>query len=189
MHGIRMEVLLAAGYAIFLALVAGALELLARHSHERTRRIRTVGFSYHAEQDVWRCPNDKELYRLPQVGESAVVQYRAPAYHCNNCQMKIGCTDSDSGRLVEVHPDSWVQSELRRFHRGLSLALLLLASLILAAMLVTQRRVEDRLLLATVFLGISVIGCRLAWSFFRVRQTDMTFDVIDDSAVRNGREA
>ena len=186
MHGIHREVLLAAGYAIFLALVAGALELLARHSHERTRRIRTVGFSYHADRDVWRCPNDKELYRLPQVGQSPVVQYRAPAYHCNKCLIKSSCTDSDSGRLVEVQPDSWIQSELRRFHRGLSLALLLLAALIVAAMLVTHRRVEDRLLLATVFMGLSVVGSRLAWSFFSSSANRR--DVIDESVVRDGGE-
>ena len=38
MRGIDVEALLGVGYAIFLALVAAALELLARHSHQRTQR-------------------------------------------------------------------------------------------------------------------------------------------------------
>ena len=56
MRGIDVEALLGAGYAIFLALVAAALELLARHSHQRTQRVRTVGFSYHSDLDVWTMP-------------------------------------------------------------------------------------------------------------------------------------
>ena len=56
MRGIDVEVLLGAGYAIFLALVAAAFELLARHSHQRTQRVRTVGFSYHADSGCLEMP-------------------------------------------------------------------------------------------------------------------------------------
>jgi hypothetical protein len=131
MHGIDVEVLLASGYAIFLAFVAAAFELAARHSHQRMRKIPTVGFSYHPELDIWKCPNGKYLYRAAAARESSVVRYRAQAHHCNSCPIKSRCTDSEEGRVIEIHTDSWLQAELRTFHRGLSLTLLLLADLIL----------------------------------------------------------
>jgi hypothetical protein len=41
------------------------------------------------------------------------------------------CTESEEGREIEHHPDSWLESEIARFHRGISLALLFLAGLLL----------------------------------------------------------
>jgi hypothetical protein len=46
------EVLLVTGYAVFLLVVAVALDRLARHSHARSERYRTAGFRYHPQQDV-----------------------------------------------------------------------------------------------------------------------------------------
>jgi hypothetical protein len=57
MHRMDVEVVLACGYAIFLAFVAVAFEVAARHSHQRTRKIPTAGFSYHPKLEVWKCPN------------------------------------------------------------------------------------------------------------------------------------
>jgi hypothetical protein len=57
--------------------------------------------------------------------------YRAPASACNACSLKLNCTDSDAGRTLERRFDVWIESELRRFHRGISLALLFLASILL----------------------------------------------------------
>ena len=167
MRGIDVEVLLGAGYAIFLALVAAAFELLARHSHQRTQRVRTVGFSYHADLDVWRCPNDKQLYRAEVIPESTLVRYRALAHQCNSCPIKNRCTDSDEGRVIEVQRDSWVESELRNFHRGLSLTLLLLADLILVVTILRQNDTRSQLLVALPLLCITGAGLRLAPQFFR----------------------
>jgi hypothetical protein len=167
MHGINLEVLLAAGYSIFLASVAAILEFAARHSHERTRRIPTVGFSYHPELDFWRCPNDKHLYRVEVMGESSAVRYQAHAIHCNNCPIKTRCTDSEEGRVVEVRADSWLQSELRRFHRGLSLTLLLLADFILVVTMLRQNNVRDQLILILSLLCITGAGFRIFSTFFQ----------------------
>ncbi len=166
MHGIDVEALLGAGYATFLSLVAAALELLARHSHQRTQRVRTVGFSYHSDLDIWKCPNGKHLYRAEAMRESTVVRYRALAHQCNSCPIKNRCTDSDEGRVIEVQPDSWLQSELRNFHRGLSLTLLLLADLILVVTILRQNDTRDQLLLALPLLCITGAGLRLSPSFF-----------------------
>jgi hypothetical protein len=49
---IHPEVFLAVGYAIFLLGVALGLDLLARHSHVRSERYRTAGFTYHHAHDA-----------------------------------------------------------------------------------------------------------------------------------------
>ena len=167
MRGSHLEVLLGAGYAIFLALVAAALELLARHSHQRTQRARTIGFSYYADLDVWQCPNDKQLYRAEAIRESTVVRYQALAHHCNSCPIKHRCTDSDEGRVIEMQPDSWLQSELRKFHRGLSLTLLLLADVILVVTILQQNNLRDQILIALPLFCITGAGLRLSPRFFR----------------------
>jgi hypothetical protein len=46
------------GYAVFLALIALLLELAARHAHRRSLSISTVGFTYHPDRDIWRCPEE-----------------------------------------------------------------------------------------------------------------------------------
>ncbi len=171
MRGIEVEALLGAGYATFLALVAAALELLARHSHQRTQRARTIGFSYHADLDVWQCPNGKQLYRAEAIRESTVVRYRALAHQCNSCPIKHRCTDSDKGRVIDVQRDSWLQSELRNFHRGVSLTLLLLADLILGVAILRQNDTRNQLLLALPLLCITGAGLRLLSTFFRPDKT------------------
>lgn len=167
MHRIDVEVLLASGYAIFLAFVAAAFELAARHSHQRMRKIPTVGFSYHPELDIWKCPNGKHLYRAEVARESSVVRYRAQAHHCNSCPIKSRCTDSEEGRVIEVHTDSWLQAELRKFHRGLSLTLLLLADLILVVTMLRQNNMREQLILVLPVLCITGAGFRMFSNFFR----------------------
>jgi hypothetical protein len=167
MHGIDVEVLLASGYAIFLAFVAAAFELAARHSHQRMRKIPTVGFSYHPELDIWKCPNGKHPYRAAAVRESSVVRYRAQAHHCNSCPIKSRCTDSEEGRVIEIHTDSWLQAELRTFHRGLSLTLLLLADLILVVTMLRQNNMREQLILVFPVLCITGTGFRMFSNFFR----------------------
>jgi hypothetical protein len=161
MHRVDTDVLLASGYAMFLVFVAATLELLARHSHRRTQRIRTVGFSYHPNLDVWQCPTGKHLYRAEATKDSNVVRYRARAHQCNTCPIKNRCTDSDEGRVIELHTESWLQSELRKFHRGLSLTLLFLSGLILVLALLRQSNRLDQALLALLLLSITGVGLRL----------------------------
>jgi hypothetical protein len=161
MQGVDVQIQLAAGYAIFLAFVAAILELAARHSHQRTRKIPIVGFSYHPELDIWKCPNGKHLYRTELRLESSVVRYRAQAHHCNDCPIKYRCTDSDEGRVIEVQPDSWLQSELRKFHRGLSLTLLVLADLILVLAMLRHNNAREQMILILSVLCITAAGFRI----------------------------
>src|SRR5512146_278409 len=164
-NGFHAEALMAGGYALFLAAVAAVLEWLARHSHRRSEQMRVAGFKYHQEFDRWICPTGQHLHRHSTDHHRQIVRYRAPGHVCNCCHKKPDCTDSEDGREIAHRPDSWVESELRRFHRGISLALLLLAGLILAAEVVRYNHVPDLLVLGGLLIAICALGMRLAWEF------------------------
>ena len=142
-HGVHLEVILAGGYALLLVGVAVLLELVARHSHRRTEHFRNSGFVYQKKLDVWQCPTGHHLTREQTDFERKIARYRAPAHKCNACHCKQDCTDSDDGRVLESRLDAWLQSELSRFHRGISLALLLLAILFLGAEMYCHQEMRD----------------------------------------------
>ncbi|HEV2349793.1 MAG TPA: hypothetical protein VG028_08120 [Terriglobia bacterium] len=168
---IPIEVLLAAGYAVFLVVVAIALERLARHSHQRSEQFQVAGFKYHLEPDHWECPAGQHLKRKEIDRHQRVVRYQAPAHICNQCSFKPICTDSDTGREIDRHLDAWLDSELQRFHRGISLALIFLAVLILVIAMVRHNRLEELLLPAVLLVPIGGIGSRLARTYFREQST------------------
>ena len=165
-HGVHIEVVLAGVYALFLVGVTVILEYLARHSHRRSEHYRNSGFVYKRKLDVWECPTGHHLSRAHTDFERRIAHYRAPAHKCNCCQIKKNCTDSNDGRLLESRVDSWLESELRRFHRGISLALLLLAMIILAAEIMRHSELREWLILGALLAPISFAGSKLSVSFW-----------------------
>jgi len=131
--GVHLEVFLALAYALFLMGVAFLLERLARRSQKRGEGYRHSGFIYFRDLDYWECPAGHQLVQLHTDHQRRITTYRAPASACNSCSLKLNCTDSNEGRLLERRLDTWLESELCKFHRGISLALLLLAGTILLA--------------------------------------------------------
>src|SRR6185437_11572228 len=77
--GVHIEVILAATYVVFLLAVAFALELLARHSHQRSESYRKSGFVYFRELDAWECPAGQQLLPHETHFHRKIVHYRAPA--------------------------------------------------------------------------------------------------------------
>ena len=159
-HGVHLEVILAGAYALFLVGVAAVLEWLARHSHRRSEHFRNSGFTYKHKLDVWECPTGHHLTRASTDFERRIAHYRAPAHKCNVCHCKKDCTDSDGGRELESRLDAWLQSELRRFHRGISLTLLALAVLILAAEMFRHQEARNWIVLAGLLIPIGFAGSR-----------------------------
>jgi len=164
--GVHIEVVLAASYAIFLVAVAFVLELLARHSHKRSEHYRNSGFVYFEKMDWWECPAGRQLTRADVDYQRRIVYYRAPADACNACSLKNNCTDSDDGRVLESRLDSWLESELRRFHRGISLSLLFLATIILVAEAFRHTSRPELLIVACLLLPVSIAETKLFASFF-----------------------
>jgi hypothetical protein len=163
--GFHPEVLMASGYALFLMLVALVLEWLAKHSHRRTEQMRVTGFKFKSELDKWECPTGQLLHRHSVDHVNKVVRYRAIGHICNCCHKKPDCTDSDDGREIEHRVDSWVQSEIRRYHRGISLTILLLAALILLPQLYWFRQPRDLMLVGCLLAAVSALGLRLLSGF------------------------
>ncbi|HVU27118.1 MAG TPA: hypothetical protein VHG71_05210 [Verrucomicrobiae bacterium] len=164
-HGIHIEVILAGGYALLLVGVAVILELIARHSHRRSEHFRHTGFTYQKQLDVWQCPTGIHLTREQTDFQRKIATYRAPKHKCNGCHIKHKCTDSHDGRVLESRMDAWLQSELSRFHRGISLTLLLLAVLILAAEMFRHQGWRDWTVLAALLLPIGFAASRY-FTFF-----------------------
>ena len=167
----RAEVLFVSGYAVFLVLIAGVLELAARFSHRRAQSTHIVGFTYHHRLDVWRCPNNQLLHRA-RITERGIVRYQAPAHQCNSCPIKDRCTDSDEGRVIEHRADSWFQSSLYSFHRAISISLFLLADLMLILEIIRNRETSVQIMLALGFLCISATGMRLLSGAARSREAN-----------------
>jgi hypothetical protein len=169
--GVHNEVLLAFGYAAFLVGVAFVLEVLARHSHKRSELYRNAGFVYRQKMDLWECPVGRQLRRTETDYRRRIVHYRAPAEACNACSLKNNCTDSNDGRRLETSLDSWLESELRRFHRGISLTLLLLATVMLLAEAVRHAEPRELALVGCLVVPVSIAETKL-FSSFLVRQND-----------------
>ncbi len=154
------ETILAIGYAVFLAAIARVMEMLASHVHRRAQQAQIAGFTYRQDLDVWECPDGRMLHRIETDSTLKIIRYRAEAHHCNRCPFKFRCTDSHSGRLIEQRHDSWLDSGLNSFHRGISLALLALAVMILAVEMVRVRTTAAEVLLAIVMVVLCLLLLR-----------------------------
>jgi hypothetical protein len=155
------EAALAVGYAVFLVFMALGIDRLARHSHHRSGRYRTAGFTYDPAVDAWTCPEGEFLHRLDLDHSRGVVRYRARAAVCNACPAKDGCTDSDDGREIVRAVDPWPHSEVGRFHRGLSAVLLFLAAAICVVAIARNQGASDLAALATCLAVVLAILARM----------------------------
>jgi hypothetical protein len=162
MPQVSLEFLLMLGYAISLALIALLLELAARHAHRRSLAISTVGFTYHPERDIWRCPEEQHLFPVFSDSAKGTVIYRAPAAACNACRSKAGCTDSNRGREIERKNTNGLEYGMQRFHRAMSLTLLVLASLILILEFLRVNGLYPRIVLTGILLLFCAIIRRLS---------------------------
>src|SRR5262249_3383141 len=157
--------------------VAFLLERLARRSQKRAEGYRHSGFVYFRDLDYWECPAGHQLVQLHTDHQRRVTTYRAPASACNSCSLKLNCTDSEEGRLLERRLDTWLESELQKFHRGISLALMMLATLILLGEIVRYPALRDREALVALLLPLGVVQLRLQPSLgLRRRQSGISSD-------------
>jgi hypothetical protein len=152
------ETLLAAAYSIALLLSAGVLEWLSAHTNRRSLRFRTAGFDYHADQDVWVCPEGEHLWPHELDHERRLVRYRARAHVCNRCPLKERCTDSDRGREVVRPLDPWPHSEAGRFHRVIAVMLAALAGLVAAVALARNHGAAEAGLLVALLATCALVA-------------------------------
>ena len=159
------EALLFAGYGAFLLVAAALLEWLSAHTHRRSLRYRTAGFTYHEELDHWVCPEGQHLWPHEFDPDQRLVRYRAKAHICNGCPRKADCTDSDRGREITRPLDPWPHSEAGRFHRGLSLMLVVLAGFALLVGMVRNHGAGELVALTALLAAAAALGRLLLRDF------------------------
>jgi hypothetical protein len=165
MSGVATESLLAAGYALFLVLVAIGLDRLARHSHRRSELYRTAGFTYDEHLDAWECPEGERLHLIETDVRRRLARYRARAQVCNSCPRKGDCTDSDTGREVTRMLDPWPHSEAGRFHRGIAIAIVCFGILVIGAGAALHHGAADLAVLGAALLVSTAVGLYLLADF------------------------
>jgi hypothetical protein len=164
---IDSEVLLFAGYATALLVIACALDRLAAHSHARADRYRTAGFRYHPQHDAWVCPQDQMLWPTTYDPQHHLMRYRAKPSICNACPVRHDCTTSPHGREITLHTQPWPHSEAARFHRGIVLVLIALAALLLIVIAVEYHQPGDLAVITAPLAGTGLLAYRFTDHFRR----------------------
>ncbi|BBX29821.1 hypothetical protein [Mycolicibacterium alvei] len=158
---------LVAGYAILLVAVAWGFDSMARRTSARALRWRTGQFTYHADHDAWKCPEDQWLWPTSFDPANRVMRYRAKPAVCNSCPVKSTCTTSSHGREISREVDPWPHSEAGQFHRGIACVIAGLALILLAATLIDQHGAGDVIVLLTTAAVVAAATVPLArhlWS-------------------------
>ena len=162
-----LEVSLLLGYAIVVLAGARLMERLARVHFERARRYGEYGFHYDADADHYHCPQGERLALHLVDQQERVAVYRAPASACAGCPEKARCTPHDEGRHIYRPLAAWTETDVGRFHQGLSLLMAAsAAALSLVALLGWAGRPGTGILLL-VCLTASRVAVRAACSVWR----------------------
>lgn len=169
---IHLEVILAVGYVAFLLLLVLGVELFAWLSQRGVQRTKTVGFQYHPHLSAWQCSEGNFLWLEGFDKEMRRARYRGKAQICNNCVIKHTCTDSDQGRELVDPLGHWSATEIGRFHYGIALTLLVLASFFLAVGIVRHPHPWERWILASCF--VLVLGM-VRRTLGKIRGTGMRY--------------
>jgi hypothetical protein len=172
MTAIHTETVLVASYAVFLLTAATGLDALARHTHHRSERFRTAGFTYQPEHDHWICPEDQLLWPHEYDDGLRLVRYRAKPQICNACPTKHRCTTSKNGREIVRPLDPWPHAEAGRFHRTIALALVVLATMITIIEVFRHHGGAELTLLGGAMVLINVTGW---WLTGHLRATPANF--------------
>ena len=77
-------------------------------------------FTYHAERDVYVCPQGQPLRRYHVEYTAQKVEYRGDPATCNACPLKAQCTPSDQGRGVHRHFAEPYLERVRAYHQTMA---------------------------------------------------------------------
>jgi hypothetical protein len=125
------------------------------------------GFHYDADADHYHCPQGERLALHLIDPHERVAVYRASASACADCSAKVRCPPHDEGRHIYRPQAAWTETDVGRFHQGLSLLMAAsAAALSLLALLEWAGRPGTGLLLV-VFLTASRVAVRDARSVWR----------------------
>lgn len=123
-------------YVVAVFLGARVLEALARAHFARADRLEREGFRYDQEADHYECRDGARLSRLALDEGNQVAVYRAPPSRCGGCPHKSSCAPHHEARQIHRSLAAWTETDVGRFHRCLSLVMIVAASVLSAVALV-----------------------------------------------------
>lgn len=155
MESPSVNVLLVSGYAAVLLVVAWLFDRMGHKSAQRSAEWRTGNFVYHEDQDAWRCHEDQWLWPASFDPDKRVIRYQGQHAICGRCPAKDECSPTPGPRELTRQVDPWPHSEAGRFHRGISLAVAVVAIFMSTAMLLGAKGAADYIVLAaTIFVAV-----------------------------------
>jgi hypothetical protein len=83
---------------------------------ERTGFYGADRFTYDADLDMYRCPNDEFLWPRKTSYTSGAIVYQADAACCNACPLKPECTEAEHGRTLRRPIESAYLDRVRGYH-------------------------------------------------------------------------
>ena len=89
------------------------------------------GFRYREDIEAYECQGGAILPVVEVAPDTQVARHVAPAERCRQCAFNHFCTDDERPREIKRSLQSWTETESGRFHRAISLTLLVLAALVL----------------------------------------------------------
>lgn len=163
-----METTLGIAYACFLGSLAWGLERLGRTVSRRADRFQAEGFQYREEIDAYECHGGEHLPLVEIDDDRKLRRYGREDLQCSGCVHQKNCTSAEQGGHVVRSNRRWLDTEIGKFHRGLSLVLMVLASLVLIGVaLLFKHHWIDSVLIA---IFIAFILCRTAAGFSALRR-------------------
>lgn len=162
-----VTVLLVSGYAFVLLLVAWGFDRMGQRSAEKAAQWRTGNFIYHSDQDAWKCHQDEWLYPASFDPDKRVIRYAGQHAICGRCPIKDECSPSPGPRELTRAIDPWPHSESGRFHRGISLCIVVIGVFLPAAMLLGAHDAADVVILVSTVVVALVVATALARALVR----------------------
>lgn len=158
----QVAVWMVSGYALVLLVVAWLVDRMGARSSQRSAAWRTGNFVYHEKNDAWRCHQDQWLYPAAFDPEKRVIRYQGQHAICGRCPAKESCSPTPGPREITKAVDPWPHSEAGRFHRGIALAIAVIAFFLPALGLLTAHGWTDVVVLLTVLVVVAAAGYPLA---------------------------
>jgi hypothetical protein len=83
---------------------------------QRTPYYGPSRFTYDAERDEYRCPQNYPLRRLKAKYTEGAIVYQAHAATCNACPVKAACTPRDRGRTLQRSVHAQYLERVQAYH-------------------------------------------------------------------------
>ena len=163
MIGPATESLLAAGYGLFLVLVALGIDALARHSHRRSELYRTGGFTYFGCPTIGSAPRGS-TFTGSRPTCSTACPLPGPRSRVQSCpRWAIAPTLTMAVRSPACSTRG--HTPAGRFHRGIAIAIVGFGILVIGAGAALHHGAADLLVLGAGLLVCAVAGLYMTAGF------------------------